>query len=197
MPQKPDMTLAEALAKRQSLLDELNSEEHKERTETTYYGHHIPFDVPLVNCDSCNTPPQFGKVGTFNNRWNIACPSCNKMIQHPQSEPWKAQLLWWQRNLAGHTYQQLPLFSLATLDAPAARRRLAGIRRDLELKKALAEVEDLLSNITNVSHPGVEYRARLDAYMGWAMLALALLKKQDGGTQRLKREEYLAQKALS
>ena len=182
------------MERRQELLDELNSDEHYERTETTYYGAHSPFDVPLVNCDTCKVAPHFGKAGPNNNRWEITCPACKKQIQHPQIEQWKALLLWWQKNLGGHHYRELPLFGLANLDVPVARRRMAGIRRDLEIKKGIADAEDLLSRVTDIVPPGAEYQARLDAYMGWAMLALALLKREDGGTQRLKRQEHLAQK---
>lgn len=195
MAKKPEMTIAEAFEKRQTLLDELNSDEHYERTETTYYGAHNPFDIALVNCDSCDVAPNFGKVGPNNNRWNVTCPVCNKQIQHPQAEPWKALLQWWQKNLQGHHYRDLPLFGLVNLDVPAARRRMAGIRRDLELKTGVADAEILLSRITDVPAPGFDYCARLDVYMCWAMLALALLKQEDGGTQRLKRVEYLAHKA--
>lgn len=189
---KLEMTIAEAMEKRQKLHDELYSDAHYERTETTNYGSYNPFDVPLVPCDTCHVAPTMAKVSQHNNRWDIHCPECKKRIQHPQSEPWKALLLWSQKNLAGHDYSNLPLFGLAHLDVPAARRRMAGIRRDLELKKGIADVESLLSKITDIPEPGREYQARLDAYMAWAMLALALLKREDGGTQRLKREEYKA-----
>lgn len=188
------MTIAKAMEKRQELLDELNSDQHYERTETTYYGSHNPFDVQLVNCDTCKVVPHVDKVSPTNNRWDIACPACKKRIQHAQIDLWKARLHWWQKNLGGHNYRELPLFGLSTLDVPAARRRMAGIRRDLEIKRGIADAEDLLSRITDIPPPGSDYVSRLDAYLGWTMLALALLKREDGGTQRLKREEYLSQK---
>lgn len=194
MARKSEMTIAGALEIRRKLLDELNSDEHYERTETTYYGAHNPFEVQQVDCDTCKIPPHSGKASPNNNRWDIACPACKKRIQHPQIEQWKALLLWWQKNLGGHNYRELPLFGLSTLDAPAARRRMAGIRRDLELKKGLADAEELLAKVIDIPAPGAEYQERIEAYMGWAMLALALLKREDGGTQRLKREEYLSQK---
>lgn len=194
MAKKPEMTIADSFEKRQKLLNELNSDAHYERTETTNYGSYNPFDVPLVSCDSCKNVPQIGKVGPHNNRWDIFCPSCKKRIQHPQLDRHKALLQWWQKNLDAHDYRELPLFGLANLDVPAARRRMAGIRRDLELKKGIAEAEDLLSRVTDIPPPGTDYYFRLDAYMGWAMLALALLKREDGGAQRLKQAEYLAHK---
>lgn len=193
MAQKSEMSTAEAIQKRQRLLDELNSDEHYERTETTNYGDHNPFDVVLVDCDTCKSSPRFEKVGPYNNRWDIDCPICKKRIQHPQVERWKAQLLWWQKNLSDHNYRELPLFNLATLDVPAARRRMAGIRRDLEIKKGIADTEELISRVTDLTPPGAEYRLRLDAYMGWAMLALSLMKREDGGSERTKRLEYLAE----
>ena len=196
MTRKLEISVQEAVERRQQLLNELSSDSHKERTETTYYGTHNPFDIPLVDCDTCGSPASMVKVGPFNNRFNILCPNCNKGIQHPQSEHWKAALLWWQKNLGKHSYRNLPLFSLDDLDVPAARRRLAGIRRDLELKKNLAEIDEILSRTTEIPSPGWEYCSRLDAYLAWSMLALALLKREDGGTARLKREEYLKSKGL-
>lgn len=194
---KQEMNIAMCMEKRQRLLDELNSTAHYERTETTYYGPYNPFDVPLVHCDTCRVAPTMTKVAAHNNRWDIVCPRCKKRIQHPQQESWKALLLWSQKNLGGQSYRDLPLFGLAQLDAPAARRRLAGIRRDLELKKGIATADELLSGVSGIHSPGHEYQACLDAYMGWAMLGLALLKREDGGTQRLKRDEFLSQKVQS
>lgn len=72
------------------------------------------------------------------------------------------------------------MFGLASLDVPAARRRVAGIRRDLEIKKGIADVESLLYRVTDKEPPGFEYAARIDAYLCWAMLALTLLKREDG-----------------
>lgn len=191
---KPEVNIATLIEKRQRLLDELNSSAHGERTETTYYGSYNPFDVPLVHCDTCRVAPTMTRVDAHNNRWDIVCPRCKKRIQHPQQEPWKALLLWSQKNLGDQRYRDLPLFGLAPLDAPAARRRLAGIRRDLELKKGIATADELLANVPGFRSPGHEYQACLDAYMGWAMLGLALLKREDGGTQRRKRDEFLSQK---
>lgn len=190
-----NLTVQQALDQLVKFKNELASEKHCERTETRDYGTHDPFVVPLVRCEKCNNYPDISLVWPEKLKTNIYCSDCCRRIHHPQSAEWKAKLHWWAINLNSSSYRDIPLFGVSHLDVPAARRRVAGIRRDLELRKGIAEAEWVLSEIMDTRPPGREYLAKLDCYLGWSMLALALMKLKDGGTQCIKRKEYLASKS--
>lgn len=171
-----DISYEQALIERQQLLEELHSIAHQAHTEMLAYGSHDPFVVDVPACDSCGALPVMEKAGEHNARWQVRCPGCKKSIQAPQRHEWQARLLWCERNLAHLHYGELPLFDLEDLPPAMARRRMAGIRRNLELRKSLARVEVVIAHHEQTRPPGKLYRKKLDAYLRWAMLALRLIK---------------------
>lgn len=170
------ITLEYAIEKRRKLLQELHSDDHYESTDTLAYGDHDPFTVPMPVCDTCNERPQMQKVTNGNVRWVVVCPGCGKTIQAPQKRPWQAALMWCERNLATQHYSILPLFGLGNLGTVDARKRMTGIRRNLELRKNITGLERTIAGKTDQRPPGKDYQQRLEAYLKWAMLALSLIK---------------------
>lgn len=171
-----DITYEQALLQRQQILEELHSNAHRAHTEMLAYGGHDPFSVDIPLCDSCGAEPLMEKAGEHNARWQVRCPGCGKTIQAPQRHEWQARLMWCERNLGLQHYSSLPLFNLQDLPPAMARRRMAGIRRNLEVRKALANAELIIARHEQTRPPGKLYRKRLDAYLRWAMLALRLIK---------------------
>lgn len=174
-----DISIEQAMLLRQQLLNELHSDAHRAHTEMLAYGGHDPFTVDMPLCDTCGTAAVIEKAGEHNARWQVRCPGCGKTIQSPQRYEWQARLMWCERNLANQHYTLLPLFDLADLPPAMARRRMSGIRRNLELRKALASAETVIARYEQTRPPGKLYRKRLDAYLHWAMLALRLIKFAD------------------
>lgn len=170
------LTLEYAQEKRQKLLAELRSDEHYEQTDTVAYGHHDPFSVPVADCDSCGGRGQMRKLETKGIRWVIVCLGCKKQAKASQKRPWQAALEWNQINLGTQDYRKLPMFGLSNLEPAKARERMAGIRRNLELRKNLAGIERTIAHKTERRPPGKEYQQRLEAYLKWSMLALRLIK---------------------
>lgn len=173
---RKEISYEQALVMRQQLLDELHSSAHVEKTETLVYGSHDPFLVSVPDCDACGATPVIEKAGVEGARWNIRCPGCGKTIQSHQRFEWQAGLMWCERNLGNLNYQTLPLFDLQDMPPAMARRRMAGIRRNLEIRKSLARTDAIIARQLNKQPPGKLYRKKLDAYLRWAMLALRLIK---------------------
>lgn len=176
---RKDITVEQARELREQLLEELHSSAHHAKTETLDYGTHDPFEVAIPRCDSCGADPLIELAGEHNARWQVRCSGCGKTIQSPQRHEWQARLLWCERNLGHLSYESLPLFELAGLPPAIARRRMAGIRRNLEVRKSLARVEVIIARNQRTRPPGKLYRKKLDAYLRWAMLALRLIKHAD------------------
>jgi len=176
---RKSMSLEYLIQKRQSLLDELHSDEHYESTPTIAYGHHDPLNVPEASCEICGNLPVMKKVDNPPLRWAMFC-ECGRRAKTDRKRPWQAALEWNWINLGSYDYQALPLFGLSNLEPDAARQRMAGIRRNLEVRKGLAGVETTIARKTNrsmgIEQPGKGYVERLDAYLMWAMWALRLIK---------------------
>lgn len=175
------LTLEYAQEKREKLLAELRSDEHYEQTDTVAYGHHDPFSVPVATCDSCEGRGQMRKLEQNGIRWVVVCLGCGKQANVPQRRPWQAALEWNQINLGTQDYRELPLFGLSGFEPNEARERMAGIWRNLELRKNLAGIERTIAHKMDLRPPGKEYQQRLEAYLKWAMLALRLIKVAEKG----------------
>jgi hypothetical protein len=172
---RESMTLEYALEKRKALLAELKSGEHYDQTPTVAFGHHDPFSVPDVACESCGGDPIIQGEGT---RWVSGCV-CGRRIKVPQKKHWQAALEWNWINLKSYDYRDLPLFGLSRLNPTEARERLAAIHKNIELRKALAAIETTVAVKTErkvCQKPGSGYREKLDCYLKWCMWALRLVK---------------------
>ena len=170
------ITLEYAKEKRRCLLNELMSDDHYAKTETLTYGSHDPFSIPVPNCDTCGSKGQMQKVPGEKIKWKVVCLGCHKTIHAPQKRPWQAALMWCDINLGSLSYKDLPLFGLSKLSEPVAKKRMQGIRRNLELRKNIAGLERTIANKQNKRPPGREYQQKLEAYLKWSMLALRLIK---------------------
>lgn len=163
--------------KLQGLKQELQSDEHYDQTETLAYGHVDPFEVPLNTCDLCGGIGQMQRAEGGRTRWVVACKTCGHAPAEPQKRLWQAALEWNMKNLTtAAPYNELPLFGLSRLTPAEATTRLAGIRRNLELRKKIAGLERSLANVQGTRPPGLKYQERLDAYLKWAMYGLRLTK---------------------
>jgi len=169
-------TLDYAQEKRTRLLEELNSDEHYEKTETIAYGHHDPFSVPIPQCDTCGSNAQMQKIPGENIKWRVICLGCEKTIKTGQKRPWQAALMWCDINLDSMSYQTLPLFALDQMSKKDAKNKMAGIRRNLEIRKNITGLERTIANKLKKRPPGRDYQQRLEAYLKWTMLALRLIK---------------------
>jgi len=158
-------TLEYAQEKRETILEELRSDSHYEQTDTLAYGEHEPFTVPLALCDCCQGDAQMQKQDQEPVRWIVACKSCRKKAKEAQKRPWQAALKWNDINLGTQDYRTLPLFGLSNLSPDEAKEKMAGIRRNLELRKNLAGIERTIAAKTDKKPPGKQYQQRLSAYL--------------------------------
>ena len=162
--------------KRRLILAELRSQAHFEATDTNLYEGHDPFDVPLARCESCGGKAIVECAGNNPPRWIVSCQGCERHTRETRAWPYLAALAWHQMNLSSLDYRELPLFWLNDLCPEAARKRMVGIRRDLELRTQLAGLDRQLARSQNRRPPGKTYQRRLAAYLQWALLALRLIK---------------------
>lgn len=74
----------------------------------------------------------------------------------------------------------MPLFGLRDLSPEMAHKRLAGMRRNLELRKNIAQIEGTVAILTDrsigIEQPGKGYTRKLDAYLMWCLWGLRLTK---------------------
>lgn len=172
--------VAYLLTKLDTLYTEIKSDEHYEATPSVAYGAHDPFDVPLVPCEVCFEAPLIAQSQDRPLRWLHQC-SCGRRIKTSRKKPWQAALEWNWINLGSFDYQDMPLFGLGNLDATRAHQRLAGIRRNLELRKSIARIEGDVARLTErsigIQQPGKGYTEKLEAYLMWCMWGLRLTKQ--------------------
>lgn len=170
------VSLEQLQIKRHHIMEQLQSDEHYAATDTLVYGTHDPLRVSIPPCDSCGGQAALDKPQSPKPRWSIMCPRCNKTIQSPQAKPWRAALMWCERNLGSMDYRDLPLFGLSQLNPREARARMVGIKHNLELRRRLIGLDRAIAAHTHTGHPGRGYEERMEAYVKWAALALRLIK---------------------
>lgn len=162
--------------KRQAVLDELHSDSHYDQTAAIAYGDRDPLDVPLATCDHCGCKPQIEEASQHPVRWTVVC-RCGRRSKPNRPRPWQAALEWNNVNLTGHEYRGLPLFGLRHLSPKQAHERMKGIRRNLELRKALNGLTlEIHRRSGQLNPPGRGYQERIEAYLQWSMWALRLTK---------------------
>lgn len=173
------LTTKYLLDKRKKILEELDSDAHYLATETFYYGEMDPLDILEVPCDSCQGIAKTVPTITTPCKYTVRCIQCGKSIAEPQKKAWKAWLMWSCINLGSMDYRELPFFGLAKLASPAARKRMVGIRKDLELRREIAGLNSELNPRFGLSRPSKKYLHHLEAYLCWATLALKLIKNHN------------------
>lgn len=170
------------------LYEEIKSDEHYEATPSVAYGTHDPLDVPLAPCEYCSIIPTVKKVQDKPVKWRAEC-LCGHRPKSVRKKQWQAALEWNWINLNGFDYRELPLFGLSRLTPDEAHQRLVGFRRNLELRKNIANIEGDIARLTSrsigIEQPGKGYTERLEAYLMWCMWGLRLTKlekqKPQGG----------------
>jgi hypothetical protein len=142
-----DPRVQRLLEKLYGLYEELKSDEHYEMTESVAYGHHDPFDIPTCICDACGEQPTMEMARSEPPRWSVVC-RCGRKPPSVRKSQWQAMLEWNGINLASFDYRDLPLFGLSNLDAETGHKRLAGFRRNLELRYNIATLEGYCADDT-------------------------------------------------
>jgi hypothetical protein len=174
-----DPRVQRLLEKLDGLYEELKSDEHYEMTESVAYGHHDPFDIPTCICDACGEQPTMEMARSEPPRWSMVC-RCGRKPPSVRKSQWQAMLEWNGINLASFDYRDLPLFGLSNLDAETGHKRLAGFRRNLELRYNIATLEGDIARMTQrslgIEQPGKGYTRRLQAYLMWCLWGLRLTK---------------------
>jgi hypothetical protein len=102
----------------------------------------------------------------------VACAGCGAR-GNPSLRNWRAVVDWnFQQASRGRgSLAKIPFFNLAGLAPADAQSHLESIHYDLALRKALAH-KDREAGVD----VGGAFRARIDAYLGWANVGLRLLK---------------------
>jgi len=178
---RSDPKVQQLLKKLDSLYIEIKSDEHYEATPSLAYGYHDPFEIPIAPCEVCSFKPQVNCVteAPAPKRWQCIC-ECGRKPKSVRKKTWQAAIEWNWINLNSLNYRDLPLFGLANLDAEQAHQRLVGFRRNLELRKNIAEIEGHIARLTErsigIEQPGKGYTEKLDAYLMWCMWGLRLTK---------------------
>lgn len=165
-------------AERQALLEELHSDEHYENTETITYGSHDPFDIPTLKCDICRSSGEMVREERANgsSKYYVRCTGCGNYIKTVSNNPSQATLLWNMINTNGLRYCDFPMFGLSTLTPEQAKKRMIGIRRNLEIRENLASLEAKLNPIMDKRPPANMYQKRLKLYLHWSMWAQAAIR---------------------
>lgn len=147
------------------------SNDHQSRIQTTFYGDHDPFDVPISPCIECRSlnqrvwKPKEGKPA-----WRVIC-ECGK-TGDVGLFPRKAVFRWNKSmNSLPVSYQDSPLFQLNSLTKEAALIRIESIHNDLTLK---IEIAKLKLQVGEQVASG--YIARLVAYVDWIQYLEDLIK---------------------
>lgn len=191
----PDQSSIDArLTKLAALKEELQSDEHYQRTETVAYGEEDPFNIPLNRCDHCGGNPEIRRPEIQIKRWRVICTECKSTPTDLQRRPWQAALAWNSKNLARAHYTDIPFFGVGSLPPKEVTRRLNGIRLHLELLKRIAGLERSLFPLEGTRLPGKGYQERIEAYLHWAIygLRLAKLATQQARNEALRDAQLLA-----
>lgn len=191
------LTVSYKVEKLASIRQEIDSDEHYEKTPTSYYGEFDPINetINCINaCVSCGGEgeshfkiPSIEQVpgaknnGTMNswrprNLWYVECSKCNVKGLAVKKQ-WQAIMEWNKSPLsASPSYKTLPLFGLYNLAAKEALERLAGIRRDLELRISEMGLRGDLEKTSANSLP----KDQMKAYLAWCIYAQSLVKQFKG-----------------
>lgn len=163
---------------RRKLLEELNSDEHYENTETVHYGEHDPFDVPMLPCDKCGSIGEIesARKTKGNNKYVIKCSGCGNHHKTFGTTKEQAILIWNSINPKGLPYKNFPMFGLANKTPEEASARIKSIRRNLEVRENISSLETTINPIIGKRPPALAYRHRLKLYLHWALWALAAIK---------------------
>lgn len=167
----------------------LRSDEHYLATPTRNYGERDPVrDAPALTFPcSCGHPqprPVFdfpdaeqlrrqggGPPGPPRRRHFVRCEACGKRGRST-AQAWAAVIEWNREHVSPDLpVSAFPFFQLAGKSLDEAREKIGAIRRDLELRRAEARRRSAEGIET-----GRAYRARIDAYLGWAICASSLIK---------------------
>lgn len=177
------------------LQEERHSDEHYDATPTRYYGEFDPVAETkshINRCAQCESSavaiqhdyPRIDQVpgaqntGTINpytpkKAHFVECTGCNARGL-AATTAWQAVIVW---NKSRHSiypsYRELPLFGLQSLDVPAAKERLVGIRRDLELRSKEAGLRRALGK----THQNQNHIERMKAYLAWCIYAQGVVKE--------------------
>lgn len=174
-----------------SVQDELGSDEHYASTPTRNYGDLDPVIdayrfVNKCGCGSASAVLRFG-VPTRDQLPGIQNGTHDAYVAEPRHyvmcvcgcrgraarAQWQAVLEWNKspQCTPRPNLQSFPFFNLAGLSEDDAKARLVAIRHDLELRKAEAKRK------RQARMPvGKGYLERIEAYLGWAIYALSVLK---------------------
>lgn len=184
-------------------LDELDlilaSDEHHRRTPSRNYGERDPLSVdglPVVACDVGCSPTlsvvvpsgMAGERHAFGDDrpracWAVRCERCDR--QGGQSHrDWRALVNWSYERAADGVARidDVRFFNLAGLREADALSRMRAIRLDLWLRIAQGR-----HGVEVGRKVGGKYLVKLDAYLGWANVAIMVLshlaKQRRGGVE--------------
>ena len=175
----------------------LSSDEHYAATQTRNYGDRDPLDSPAELLFEClcgakpmlheGAPPE--RALKLLNRplpspdgraFYVECPHCQRPGS-PSLRAWRAVIDWCyicaasQRN----SFAAFPFFNLAGLTMEAALYRLQCIKTDLLLRRAHAQ-KRRASGIP----VGGRFISKIEAYLGWANVALKVVTAQGPKSSR-------------
>lgn len=171
-------------------LDELlKSEAHYARTETRNYGERDPLDDPgslVWRCKrectaelTLDTPSvrqvrmaRGGAVRKDTLVQSVKCSACG-LEGPPSLREWRAVVDWnYLRARVGEgSLEHFPFFNLRGLTPEQRVRRLESVQYDLTLRRALERKRKAAG-----LEVGGRFLAKIDAYLGWANIALALAR---------------------
>jgi hypothetical protein len=178
MQKQSEPKVSNLMKKLDDMYAELKSDEHYEDTPSVAYGRHDPFDVPVSPCEVCSKHPSLEQPQA-SSRWLYVC-KCGRRPSAVRKAPWQACIEWNSINLNNTDYRALPLFGLKDLSPEPAHKRLAGMRRNLELRKNIAQIEGTVAILTErsigIEQPGKGYTRKLEAYLMWCLWGLRLTK---------------------
>ncbi|MBK6616272.1 hypothetical protein [Ottowia sp.] len=166
----------------------LSSDAHYAATQTRNYGERDPLHDPadcLFRCPCGNTPvlnyaaPPPNALRLLSrplsrgdgNAFYVGCPACGKVGQ-PSLRDWRAVIDWnyLTASVQAGSLGAVPYFNLAGLTAQQAKDRLNSIKYDLSLRRAQAKMRREQGDDV-----GGRFLARIDAYLGWANVAIRVL----------------------
>lgn len=137
-----------------------------------------PYEVSLATCSHCHCEAKLIPVARHTIKWSVACTGCDSEIIEPQKTEAKAIITWNTMHPETQDYRDIPFFGLSELSPDEARTKMARLQRFFEINVKLIGTERTIAHATGHRPPKMVYQHKVEFYLKWVFLALALIKSE-------------------
>ena len=141
-------------------------------------GDQDPYEGSLATCSHCHCEAKLIPVARHTIKWSVACTGCDSEIIEPQKTEAKAIITWNTMHPETQDYRDIPFFGLSELSPDEARTKMARLQRFLEINVKLIGTERTIAHATGHRPPKMVYQHKVEFYLKWVFLSLALIKSE-------------------